>query len=84
PQPHGRHAQTGIVVRHAQIPGAGADEMQPKRREGTLVSSRLNDRQRSNAGARMLVVSSKPSGSGQGACICSPKTILHLCIRLTD
>jgi hypothetical protein len=55
-------AQTGNAVRQPQIPGAGADEMQPKRREGTLVSSRLNDRQRSNAGADMVVVSFKPSG----------------------
>ncbi|CBX96448.1 hypothetical protein LEMA_P107130.1 [Plenodomus lingam JN3] len=35
-------------------PRGVADEMQPKRRGGILVSSRLNDRQRSNAGARML------------------------------
>jgi hypothetical protein len=32
-----------------------ADEMQPKRRATTLASSRLNDLQRSNAGARMLL-----------------------------
>ncbi|KAH9877728.1 hypothetical protein J1614_002945 [Plenodomus biglobosus] len=37
-------------------PRGVADEMQPKRRGGILVSSRLNDRQRSNAGARILLV----------------------------
>ncbi|KAF2848126.1 hypothetical protein T440DRAFT_177596 [Plenodomus tracheiphilus IPT5] len=36
-------------------PRGVADEMQPKRRGGILVSSRLRDRRRSNAGARMLL-----------------------------
>ena len=37
-------------------PRSVADGMQPKRRETTLVSSRLNDRQWFNAGARMFLV----------------------------
>jgi len=67
--------EAAIPFDNEKSPGV-AYELQPKRR-GTLVSSRLDDRQRSNAGTRMLLVVQTDLSMSGGLCVWSPKTSVH-------